>query len=43
MVGPHHVKLAKVRKFDKPNPREPSEEQHGELVEDLVKVLLFDE
>ena len=43
MVGSYHVNLAKVQRLDKMDPREPSEEQHRELVEDLVEVLLYEE
>ena len=37
------VKLNEVQKFDKLDPREPTREQHGELVEDLVEIPLFDD
>ena len=42
MVGLHRVNLAEVKKLDELNPRKPSKEQCGELIEDLVEVLLFD-
>ena len=43
MVGPHRVNLAEVRKFNVLEPWKPSEEQHKELVEDLVEVSIFEE
>ena len=43
MVGPHYVNLIKVQRFDELDPREASEEQHRELVEDLVEESLYEE
>ncbi|KAL5544666.1 hypothetical protein UlMin_008450 [Ulmus minor] len=36
------VKIDEVKKFDELDPREPVAEQHGEPVEELTEVLLFD-
>ena len=41
MVGSHYVNLAEFWRLDKLD-REPSEEQYGEPIEDLVEVLLYE-
>ncbi|KAL5544991.1 hypothetical protein UlMin_008775 [Ulmus minor] len=43
MIGNIEVKLNQVRKFDELNPREPSMEQHGEPVEELEEIPLFED
>ncbi|KAL5571672.1 hypothetical protein UlMin_021269 [Ulmus minor] len=43
MIGNIEVKLNQVRKFDELDPREPSMEQHGEPVEELEEIPLFED
>ncbi|KAL5576345.1 hypothetical protein UlMin_018044 [Ulmus minor] len=43
MIGTIEVKIDEVKKFDELDPREPVAEQHGEPVEELTEVLLFDD
>ncbi|KAL5551303.1 hypothetical protein UlMin_001479 [Ulmus minor] len=43
MIGTIEVKIDEVKKFDELDPREPVAEQHGEPVEELTKVPLFDD
>ena len=43
MEWQHHVNPTKVGKFNEVDPRKPSEEHHGKLIEDLVEALLFKE
>ena len=42
MIGIIEVKIDEVKKFDELDPREPIVEQHGEPVEELTEVPLFD-
>ena len=42
MIGAIEVKINEVWKFDELDPREPVAEQHGERVEELTEVPLFD-
>ncbi|KAL5545378.1 hypothetical protein UlMin_005065 [Ulmus minor] len=42
MIGNIEVKLNQVRKFDELNLREPAMEQHGEPVEELEEIPLFE-
>ncbi|KAL5552836.1 hypothetical protein UlMin_040237 [Ulmus minor] len=43
MIGTIEVKIGEVKKFDELDPREPVAEQHGEPVEELTEVPLFDD
>ncbi|KAL5565429.1 hypothetical protein UlMin_028593 [Ulmus minor] len=43
MIGNIEVKLNQVRKFDELDPREPTMEQHGEPVEELEEIPLFED
>ncbi|KAL5554003.1 hypothetical protein UlMin_041404 [Ulmus minor] len=43
MIGNIEVKLNQVRKFDELDPKEPSMEQHGEPVEELEEIPLFED
>ncbi|KAL5539706.1 hypothetical protein UlMin_045789 [Ulmus minor] len=43
MIGNIEVKLNQVRKFDEIDPREPAMEQHGEPVEELEEIPLFED
>ncbi|KAL5550933.1 hypothetical protein UlMin_001109 [Ulmus minor] len=43
MIGTIEVKIDEVKKFDELDPREPVAEQHGEPVEELTEVPLFDD
>ncbi|KAL5552902.1 hypothetical protein UlMin_040303 [Ulmus minor] len=43
MIGNIEVKLNQVRKFDELDPRKPSMEQHGEPVEELEEIPLFED
>ncbi|KAL5538565.1 hypothetical protein UlMin_045432 [Ulmus minor] len=43
MIGTIEVKIDEVKKFDELDPREPVAEQHGEPVEKLTEVPLFDD
>ena len=43
MIGNIKVKIDKVRKFDELDPREPTMEQHGEPMEELVEIPLFED
>ncbi|KAL5550479.1 hypothetical protein UlMin_000655 [Ulmus minor] len=43
MIGNIEVKLNQVRKFDELDPREPAMEQHGEPVEELEEIPLFED
>ena len=43
MIGMIEVKIDEVKKFNELNPREPVAEQHGEPVEELTEVSLFDD
>ena len=43
MIGNIEVKPNKVRKFDELDSREPLMEQHGEPVEELVEIQLFED
>ncbi|KAL5582998.1 hypothetical protein UlMin_015440 [Ulmus minor] len=43
MIGIIEVKIDEVKKFDELDPREPVAKQHGEPVEELTEVPLFDD
>ncbi|KAL5555767.1 hypothetical protein UlMin_038003 [Ulmus minor] len=43
MIGNIEVKLNQVREFDELDPREPTMEQHGEPVEELEEIPLFED
>ncbi|KAL5565596.1 hypothetical protein UlMin_028760 [Ulmus minor] len=43
MIGTIEVKIDEVKKFDELDPREPVAGQHGEPVEELTEVPLFDD
>ena len=43
MIGMIEVKIDEVKMFDELDPREPVAEQHGEPVEELTEVSLFDD
>ncbi|KAL5545054.1 hypothetical protein UlMin_008838 [Ulmus minor] len=43
MIGTIEVKIDEVKKFDELDPREPVAEQHGEPIEELTEVPLFDD
>ena len=43
MIRNIEVKIDKVQKFDELDPREPTMEQHGEPMEELVEIPLFED
>ena len=43
MIGNIEVKMNEVRKFNELDPREPAMEQHGEPMEELVEIPLFED